>query len=456
MNEQELWQTVLAEVELDISRANFSTWFQGTKLISISDEGGVVVGVPNAFTKEWLENKFNSQLFKILKNHESRIKTVNYEVIAGINEILSQQIAKTPKRKTFISKEQLNLSDLEIDRETGLNPTYHFNNFVVGSFNELAHAAALSVCQNPGRSYNPLFIYGGTGVGKTHLLQAVGNEVRRDKPNLKIKYLPCEKFTTELVWAIRNKRVDDFKNKYRGVDVLILDDIQFISGKEKTQEEFFHTFNALYETNKQIILSSDRPPRAIAMLEERLRSRFEGGMIADIGFPDFETRVAILKEKAKEKGFELSDEAINYIAANIQKNIRELEGALNKISATAVVNGSSLAIKEIQRSLRHIIMKPKHLTSPKKIIQTVSEFYETDEKTMLDKSRRQEVVKPRQIVMYLLREELNWSYPSIGEKLGGRDHTTVMHACEKITNGLKENEGLQEEINFIKQRIYNV
>ena len=319
----------------------------------------------------------------------------------------------------------------------------------------MAHAAAQSVIKSPGRTYNPFFIYGGVGIGKTHLLQAIGNKIAKADSSKKITYVSSEKFTDDVISAIAKGEMGKLKSYYRKMDVLIIDDIQFLAGKEKTQEEFFHTFNTLYENNKQIILSSDRPPKAIPTLEERLRSRFEGGMIADIGHPDFETRVVILKAKIKDLNLELPDEILNYIASNIQTNIRELEGALNRIIAFVKLNNSIPAQNQVVKILKNIISNPQKRTTHKNIIKIVAEFYDIDPKDLANRSRKKELVKPRQIAMYLLRGELKSSYPFIGAKLGGRDHTTAIYACEKITREKENDDSLEEELNLIRQRLYN-
>jgi chromosomal replication initiator protein len=326
---------------------------------------------------------------------------------------------------------------------------------VVASFNELAHAAAQSVIKNPGYAFNPLFIYGGVGTGKTHLLQAIGNEIIRNNPSGKVVYISSEKFTDDVVTAIAKREMEKLKNYYRKMDALIIDDIQFLAGKERTQEEFFHTFNTLYENNKQIILSSDRAPKAIPTLEERLRSRFEGGMIADISCPDFETRIVILKTKLRDLDLDLPKEILNYIASNIQKNIRELEGALNRIIAFIKLNNSIPDRDQVVKILKNIISDPQKRTNYKNIISTVAQFYDIDLKDLTNRSRKKEVVKPRQVAMYLLREELKSSYPFIGSKLGGRDHTTAIYAYKKIEKEKENNNSLEEEINLIRQRLYN-
>jgi len=456
MTNQEIWQIVLGEIELSVSRANFITWFKNTNIISNKD-GNVVVAVPNGFAKEWLENKYNKLIFKSLRNCIDHIKNVNY-IIAPASEHLIKTKSKLKPKKEKIAidlKEQLDIQEFKKDEKTNLNPRYDFNSFIVASFNELAYAASQSVVKELGKTYNPLFIYGGVGVGKTHLIQAVGNEIAKTYNNKNVIYLPSERFVAELLTNIENKSIEKFKSEYRKFDVLIIDDIQFLAGKEKTQEIFFHIFNSLYEKNKQIIISSDRAPKAIPTLEERLRSRFEGGMIADIGRPDFETRLVILKKKAQDRNINLSDEIFNYIASNIQKNIRELEGALNRIIAFIRLNNVLPNQKQLIKILKTIISNPQKRTNYKKIAEIVADFYDINISDLINRSRRKEVVKPRQIVMYLMREELKNSFPSIGSKLGDRDHTTVIYACEKIGKELENDEELEQELNLIKERLYS-
>ncbi len=458
MTNQELWQTALGEIELSISEANYITWFKNTNILS-TKKGEVTISVPNAFTKEWLENKYNKLILKALRNISKEIKEVNYTIKSGVEIKTEKQKKKKDSKKkseTQLPKEQLGLDQIEINKETNLNSRYSFNNFVIASFNELAHAAAQSVVKKPAHTYNPLFIYGGVGTGKTHLLQAVGNELMRNKQQKrKVIYVSSEKFTDDVISAISNNEMDKLKKHYRKVDTLIIDDIQFLAGKEKTQEEFFHTFNTLYENNKQIVLSSDRPPKAIPTIEERLRSRFEGGMIADIGWPDFETRIVILKTKLKELNLELPDDLLHYIASNIQKNIRELEGALNRVIAFIRLNNSIPNKKQIVKILKTIISNPQKRTTHKQIIKAVADFYDIDFKDLTNRSRKKEIVKPRQIAMYLLRKELKSSYPFIGSKLGGRDHTTAIYACEKVEKEKENNSDFEEELNLICQRLYN-
>jgi len=455
MNKDELWQALLAQIQFNISKANFATWFKNTGVFSKKD-GEVIISVPNNFSKEWLENKYNKLIFKILHNLDDEIRGIKYSVASP-----APKISKSPAVSTnvFLNNNdvsQLEFQEFKINKETNLNPRYVFDNFVVGPFNELPQAAAWAVSQNPGAVYNPMFIYGGVGLGKTHLLQAVGNEVLKKTPQKKIKYTSSEKFATGIINSIRNRDVEKFKSTYKDIDILIIDDIQFLSGKEKTQEEFFHIFNTLYEKNKQIIISSDRPPKAISALEERLRSRFEGGMIADISLPDFETRVAILKTKSQEKKINFSDEILEYIASNIQTNIRELEGALNRLIAYQKLNNQIPTLAVAETLLKNIIFSPKKVANPEKIIQAVATFYNLKEKEMVTASRKKEVVRPRQIAMFFLRRELKNSFPFIGRRFGGKDHTTAIHAYNKIVKEMGVNENLAEEINLIKEQIYRL
>lgn len=452
MNKDELWQALLAQIQFNISKANFATWFKNTGVFSKKD-GEVTISVPNNFSKEWLENKYNKLIFKILHNLDDEIKGVKYAVANS-----ESKISKPSTVSVDIYNEipQLEFQEFKINKETSLNPRYTFDNFVVGPFNELPQAAAWAVSQNPGSVYNPMFIYGGVGLGKTHLLQAVGNEVLKKTPQKKVKYISSEKFASGIINSIRNRDVEKFKSTYKDIDVLIIDDIQFLSGKEKTQEEFFHIFNTLYEKNRQIIISSDRPPKAISSLEERLRSRFEGGMIADISLPDFETRVAILKTKSQEKKVNFSDEILEYIASNIQTNIRELEGALNRLIAYQKLNNQAPNLSIAETLLKNIIFSPRKVTNPEKIIQTVATFYNLKEREIIAISRKKEIVKPRQIAMFFLRRELKNSFPFIGRKFGGKDHTTAIHAYNKITKEIEVNENLAEEISLIKEQIYRL
>jgi chromosomal replication initiator protein len=459
MTLENLWQTALGEIELNISKANFITWFRNTGVLRV-EEGAAFINVPNAFSKEWLENKYNKLILRALRNLSPEIKELKFLIGPSFGPsslTIKESTHHYASKKEISSPLAQSFQELEIDKETNLNPKYTFDNFVIGSFNELAQAATHAVINAPGEVYNPLFIYGGVGLGKTHLLQALGNAVlEKYKKAKKVKYTSSEKFTSELVSALHNGKIEDFKLGYRQIDILIIDDVQFLAGKEKTQEEFFHTFNFLYQKNKQIVLSSDRPPKAIATLEERLRSRFEGGMIADISHPDMETRLAILKCKTEEKKIIIPDEALNYIATHIQKNIRELEGALNRVIASTRLSNTPITADQVAKILATVISPPKKIMHYKSVIQAVSEFYDVTITDMLNRCRRKEVVHPRQVAMYLMREELKKSYPFIGEKLGGRDHTTVIYACSKLTKELEKNELLQQEIHLILEKVYSI
>ena len=448
MTNEELWQKVLGQIQLNISQANFATWFKNTEITSQKD-GEIIVLVPNSFAKEWLENKYNKTILKILHDLNKEIKEIKYSVGKTRLKILKKIPVILPET------DQMEFQQFKINKETNLNPRYTFDSYIVGPFNELPHAAAIAVSKKPGAVYNPLFIYGGVGLGKTHILQAIGNEVIKSSKKNKVRYVSSEKFTSEVVSSIRNRTMDSFKSKYREVDVLIIDDIQFLAGKEKTQEEFFHIFNVLYENNKQIILSSDRPPKAISSLAERLRSRFEGGMIADISSPDIETRIAILKTKAQEKKIEFSDEVYQYIASVIQKNIRELEGALNRLVVYEKLNNQKPDVEIAKTLFKNLLSSPLRIITPRKVIQLVAEFYDLKEKDLLTSSRKKEIVRPRQIAMFLLREELKNSFPFIGRKFNGKDHTTAIHSYKKILNELKKNKKLEEEIGLIKERVFN-
>jgi len=449
-NNEQLWQSVLAQVQFSVSRANFATWFSDTKIIS-TENGEIHVAVPNSFSKEWLANKYHSLILKILRSADKNIRLVNF--VVGPSRAQTQKTTIATEKD--IPESQLQFQEFRVNQETNLNSSYTFDNFVVGAFNELAHAAAWAVSENPGNVYNPLFIYGGVGLGKTHLLQAIGNKIQAIFPDKKINYIPAEKFVSKIVESIRNQEIETLKKKFSRVDILIVDDVQFFAGKDKTQEEFFHIYNALYQTQKQIILSSDRPPNAIPAITERLRSRFEGGMIADIGSPDIETRLAILKAKCEQKKIDISEDILEFISVNVQKNIRELEGALNRILIYYRINQKMPSMDSAKKLLHNLVASPKKSTTPKKILQIVANFYDLGQDEILTATRRKEIVKPRQIAMYLLRSELKESFPSIGRKFHGKDHTTAMYACEKIGKKMEEDNTLMTEINLIKQRLYS-
>lgn len=456
MTTEELWKIALSKIELNISNANFTTWFRSTSILNRKDSS-VVVGVPNGFSKEWLENKFYKLILRTLRELSPDIKEVLF-IIESKKAASSPPSSSQTGRKQIVQNlaDQLAFDQITVDKETNLNPRYTFENFIVGAFNEVAHAASFSVAQNPGYVYNPLYIYGGVGLGKTHLLQAVGNKVKETMSDKKIRYITSEKFTNDFITGLHYQTLNEFREEYRKIDVLIIDDIQFIAKKERTQEEFFHTFNALYENNRQIIVSSDRPPKSIDAIEERLRSRFEGGLMADVSYPDYETRVAILRAKLAEKKSVLSGDVIEYLAENVQSNIRELEGALNIILTASKGKGSDVTVEKVKKHLDKIVKKPSRAINLKNLIKAVSVIYDISEKDILSQNRKREIAHPRQILMYLMREEMKHSFPMIGERLGGRDHTTVMHAHTKVTNALRSNdEKLAEEISLIKRELYS-
>lgn len=475
MNTHELWQATLGELELKLSKAHFTTWFRNTFIAEFAEDG-VIVGVPNTFTKAWLEKKYHKDILDSLHNiTEQNIRNLTYRVETRISEAApvvfeiktseepiekNRTLTVEPKVTPGSNDEDLGFTTyLEEDapraRDLTINPSHTFDTFVVGKQNELAHAAAQAVAAQPGGTYNPVFIYGDVGLGKTHLLHSVGNEIVRRNPKAKVIYVSCEQFTNDFIQAVRGGKAKEFKDRYRTVDLLLIDDIQFITGKEGTQEEFFHTFNALHQNNKQIVISSDRPPKAIAGLEKRLLSRLEWGMLVDVGAPDLETRVAILEIKCQEKNTDVDREILHYIASTISANVRELEGALNKIIAFHHFKGLEPTLESVKPLLASFeVGTNKKTVSPKHIIQTVSEYFDIDIGDVLGKSREKRLAFPRQIIMFLLREEMKISYPSIGSELGGRDHTTAMHAYTKINVQAKDDEQLRRDLELIKQKLY--
>lgn len=461
MNNEDLWKAVLGEIELSLSKPQFITWFKDTFIIS-NENGHVTIGVPNGFSKEWLENKFNNKIIKALQNFQSDINEISCSIqisqeragrnIDGATKLSSEnnqgQTVNLKNKKTFTP--QINFS-----QGNNLNSRYTFDSFVVGENNELARAACFAVSQNPGTQYNPLFIYGDVGLGKTHLLQSIGNEIIKNDPEKKVIYISSEGFTTELVTSIKNQTIDKFKEKYQQADLLIIDDIQFISGKEKTQDIFFHIFNFLYQLNKQIVISSDRPPGHIQILEDRLRSRFEGGMITDIGNPDLETRIAILESKLLDKNISLDESILRFVAENIKSNIRELEGALNKLVASFELNNKKPTLEETKKILSSMLISKKSKTINKKdVINTITSFFEINKEDLLSKSRKKKVALPRQITMFIFKKELKMSYPEIGEYFQ-RDHTTALHAFKKIEKDIKNNQRTKEDIEYLNNLLFN-
>ncbi len=453
MDAEKIWQATLGELELTLSRANFTTWFKNTFISQYGDDA-ITVGVPNTFTKAWLEKKYHSAILKALqKITDKKIRHLIYRVETKTRAESRETTAPIITEETSVGPTITITPEINA---FGLNPKYRFTSFVIGKGNELAQAASLAVAQKPGDVYNPLFIYGGVGLGKTHLMQAIGNEVKHQAPHRKVLYVSCEKFTNDFIKSISSNRAERFKDTYRSVDVLLIDDIQFLAGKEGTQEAFFHTFNDLHQANKQVVITSDRPPKAIPALESRLVSRFEWGMIADISMPDLETRSAILRYKCQEKNYQLPSEIIAYIATNIQNNIRELEGALNKIIAYHQLNGVQPDLENVKKILSTISSTQRRRSiTPKQIIGAVSEFYDIKIEDLLGDCRKKNFATPRQIVMYLMREELKNSFPSIGQEIGNRDHTTAIHAHLKISRLLDQDEKTNQDVKLLREKLYN-
>lgn len=447
LDNQTLWNEVLDEIKQSISDANFNTWFKDTFVIKV-DDGVAVLGVPNTFIKEWLLNKFSGLILKSLRDKENGIKSVSI-IVAKVDK-RGKETKKERVQK--VNNSSIPVNELLINKENNLNPRYTFDTFVIGPFNELAYAASQAILKQPGIVYNPLFIHGNTGHGKTHLIQAIGNYISDVSENSKVFYLTSERFYSEYIAAVQNNRVGLFKEKYRKYDVLIMDDIQFLSKKEKTQEELFHLFNSLYENNKQIIFSSDKHPNFIPGLEDRLKSRFSQGMIVDIPSPDHESRIEIIKKKSALAGLFLDDGVIDYLATNLDGNIREIEGVINLLICRSQLKNKTITVNDVKDLIKNSA-KPKRMVSVQDLVKIVSEFYGLSPENLIDKTRRKEVVKPRQIAMYILREDFNISFPTIGEKMGGRDHTTVIHSCEKVKKELKDDKQLEQQIEEIRSII---
>jgi chromosomal replication initiator protein len=442
MNADQAWQSVLGQLQMEMPRASFDTWVRDTRPVSYQD-GTLTVGVRNAYARDWLENRLASTVSRLLLGLTNSTVDVNFIVNGNETEQIVDEAAP-PQPDAVEAYEQP-------ARSLTLNPRYIFETFVVGSGNRLAHAACLAVAEKPARAYNPLFLYGGVGLGKTHLLHAIGNACHAR--GLNVLYVSSEEFTNDMINAIRTHTNQAFREKYRSADVLLVDDIQFIAGKESTQEEFFHTFNTLHGQDKQIIVSSDRPPKSLITLDERLRSRFEWGLTADIQPPDLETRLAILRSKAERTGRQISDEILESVARRVQSNIRELEGALNRILAFADLSGSSLTPNLVEVALADLLPQRSDI-APEKIIELVAREWQTTVDALLGRDRSQKIAQPRQVAMYLLRKETDASLPQIGEALGGRDHTTVMYAIEKIANEIETKTDLRKRVVNVKQQLY--
>ncbi len=451
-----LWQAVLGELQLAMTRAHYDTWFKDTSIVSEEDDV-YCVGVPNAFAREWLESKYRAQVRAILQRLVGRTVDVRFLTVPGGQPDV-RATSHAPGRQN--GPAPASTPAAPTDRREGalaiLNPKYTFSNFVVGSNNRLAHAAALSVAERPGHSYNPLFVYGGSGLGKTHLMHAIGHAVIARHPKKRVAYATSEKFTNEFINSIRTQKTEEFRERYRRIDVLLIDDIQFVAGKEGTQEEFFHTFNAIHEEGKQIVLTSDRPPKAIPQLEDRLRSRFEWGLIADISTPDVETRTAILRAKAEVQHVAVPPQVIDFLAQRIASNVREIEGALTRIVAYATLNAQPVTIQLAQEMLQNILYNPRRQTiSPERVVETVAWHYNVPVEQLRGRARDRQIVLPRQIAMYLMREETEAPLLRIGEALGGRDHSTVLHGCDKIEREMAENDEFRRDIGALRETLYS-
>jgi chromosomal replication initiator protein len=456
MDAKQVWRAALGELQVSLSPANFETWLRDTQLVDV-DEQRFRIAVPNGFAKDWLESRYRSLISQTLARIVGYSVQVEF-VIGPTPENPAEAEASPTVAVGPAPRQQVRLEPTRVGGEGGttyLNPRYTFANFIVGSSNRLAHAASLSVAERPGHAYNPLFLYGGVGLGKTHLMHAIGNQVIAKFPRKRVVYATSEKFTNEFIASIQQGKIDEFRARYRRIDLLLIDDIQFIADKERTQEEFFHTFNAIHEDSKQIVLSSDRPPKAIVTLEERLRSRFEWGLIADLTAPDLETRIAILRAKAEEGAVPITSDVIEFIARKVVSNIRELEGALNRIVAYASMGAMPIGIELAQAVLSNVLYNPKkRQVTPERIARVVSEYYSVPMDALQGQKRDKAIVVPRQIAMFLMREETDVSLLRIGAELGGRDHSTVLHACDKITREVAVNDELRREIAAVRELIY--
>ncbi|MFA7244268.1 MAG: chromosomal replication initiator protein DnaA [Patescibacteria group bacterium] len=456
----EIWRNSLGELEVSISRANFTTWFKNTFILDFK-KGILTIGVPTFFVEDWLKKKYLSEIEKALAHQISEeIKQIKFKVATPSTE----QVVRFEKDKVVHTpvdnKEAIKPTHIvqTLTENSTLNDYYRFDNFVVGSSNQLAYAAADAVSKTPGIVYNPLFIYGDSGLGKTHLMQAIGHHVLSKNPNKRILYVSSETFVNDYISAVESGsgKAKDFKNRYRNVDVLLIDDIQFLSGKEGTQEEFFHTFNHLHQNKKQVVLTADRTPKAIKGLERRLQTRFEGGMVADIGLPDLETRAAILRQKAKVQNFEVPDDVINHIAENIKSSVRELEGALTKIFAFCNLKQCEPNMSVASEILGNIIEDRRTTITPDLIIREICKYFHVPVEDLLGRKRNKEIVRPRQVAMYLLRHEASLSFPEIGREMGGKDHTTIMHGCTKVESEISQDLRLKDEISNIKNKVHLV
>ncbi len=452
MDAKQVWRAALGELQVALSPANFETWLRDTHLVEV-DEQRFRIAVPNAFAKDWLEGRYRALISQTLARVVGYSVQVEFVIAAG-DEVVAAAAA-TAVQPVRVEPTRVGAGEGAAAGASYLNPRYTFSNFIVGSANRLAHAASLSVAERPGHAYNPLFLYGGVGLGKTHLMHAIGNAVAGKFPRKRVVYATSEKFTNEFITSIQQGRIDEFRARYRRIDLLLIDDIQFIADKERTQEEFFHTFNAIHEDGKQIVLSSDRPPKAILTLEERLRSRFEWGLIADLTAPDLETRIAILRAKAEEQGSAISSDVVEFVARKVVSNIRELEGALNRVVAYASMGAVPVSIDLAQSVLSNVLYNPKkRQVTPERIAQAVSEYYGVGMDALRGQKREKSIVVPRQIAMFLMREETEVSLLRIGAELGHRDHSTVLHACDKIGREIQVNDEMRREVAAVRELIY--
>lgn len=444
MTDDKIWQAVLGEMEVVMPKMQFLTWFRDTSL-SLTDKNSAIVYVPNNFAKDWLQKNKGDDILACLKKINDQVNSL---------EIKIQRNGSTDRLALEIKAETPPKQNIEDSNNTGpLNKEYIFGNFVVGNNNSLAYAVAREVASKPGQLHNPLFIYGGVGLGKTHLAQAIGQEIKKNNPKTRLSYVSCETFTNDFINAIASRKMAQFKKNYRDVDVLIVDDIQFLSSKEGSQEEFFHTFNALQQKSRQIILTADKTPQAIPALEGRLASRFGGGMIVDIQPPNLETRIAILSEKCKEKDAVLPEEVIEYIAKNVSSNIRELEGALNRLLTYCKFNSTPATTKIASQVLKDIVASSNRSVDTADIVSAVCKYFSLSKDEILGKGRKKELMRPRQIAIFLIREQTNKSLPEIGKIMGGKDHTTILHSERKISDDLKSDSGLKDEIEALREMI---
>lgn len=444
MKPEKVWQTALGELQLQMTKATFDTWVKQTHVLAYED-GTFIIGVQNGYAKDWLENRLHGTIQRTLTSILNRSTEVRF-VVQSPNASLIEPVALLQSNGRPIAAKPSNGR-----APFAINPQYTFAHFIIGSCNRLAHAASLAVAENPAEAYNPLFLYGGVGLGKTHLLQAIAHHALEH--GLQVLYVSSETFTNDLINSIRNKATEEFRERYRNADFLLVDDIQFIAGKESTQEEFFHTFNALHSAGRQIAISSDRPPQSIPTLEKRLASRFEWGLIADIQPPDLETRIAILRFKAEYRGTHVPSEVIEFIARQMQDNIRELEGALNRVVAHASLIRMPVTLDLTRQALHNLVARQEKLTIDD-ILNVVARHYNVSQTELLGRSRRKEIAQARQMVMYLVREETNTSLPQIGRALGGRDHTTVLYGSEKIASQIERDDALRRDVMAIRERLY--